>query len=75
MSASELSYSEKVMPKLAPQVHPSNHQTQSVIKNTNLYDIFQECHLNLALCLIRQTQFEDAIGCLTAVLYYNPKSI
>lgn len=42
---------------------------------TNIHDILQECHVNLALCLIRQGLFEDAIGCLTALLHYAPQNV
>jgi tetratricopeptide (TPR) repeat protein len=39
---------------------------------TNIYEAFLECHINLALCLIRLAHFEDSISCLTSVLHYAP---
>lgn len=39
---------------------------------TNVYDAFLECHINLALCMIRLAHFEDAVHCLTSVLHYAP---
>ena len=39
---------------------------------TNIYEVFLECHVNLALCLIRLAHFEDAISCLTSLLHYAP---
>lgn len=42
---------------------------------TNLYDAFLECHLNLALCLIRLAHFEEATSCLNAVIEYAPLNI
>ena len=50
-------------------------QVHKVICSTNIYQIFQECHLNLALCLIRQTRFEDGIACLTSLLHYAPDNL
>lgn len=39
---------------------------------TNIYDTFLECHVNLALCLIRLAHFEEAVSCLTSILHYAP---
>lgn len=67
----QLSFSAASEEHLQP-VAPSNHQTPSILETTNILEIFEECHLNLALCLIRQSLFEDAIGSLTAILHYDP---
>lgn len=34
--------------------------------------IYRECHVNLALCEIKLTNFESAVEVLSAVLYYEP---
>jgi tetratricopeptide (TPR) repeat protein len=34
--------------------------------------MFQECHLNLALCLQKQKHFDKAVACLTSLLHYSP---
>lgn len=39
---------------------------------TNIYETILECHVNLALCLIRLAHFEDAVSCLTSVIHYAP---
>lgn len=39
--------------------------------NSNIYKIFQECHLNLALTLANQNLHSDSIACLTSLLRYD----
>ena len=38
------------------------------LETTNLFETILECHINYALCLLRLSQFEEAISCLTSVL-------
>mmetsp|Transcript_54709 Transcript_54709/g.75170 ORF Transcript_54709/g.75170 Transcript_54709/m.75170 type:complete len:113 (+) Transcript_54709:370-708(+) len=40
------------------------------LSNTNMFEIFLECHLNLGLCHIKLKSYEIAIGCFTSLLLY-----
>lgn len=42
--------------------------------STNIFDIYKEIHLNLALCHIRLHNYESAISLLTSLLHYEPSN-
>ena len=46
----------------------------SLKDSTNAYDLLLECHINVALCQIRQSLFLHAIVTLTTILQFARRS-
>ena len=46
----------------------------SIKENTNAFELLLECHMNMALCQIRQNLFLRAILTLSTVLQYSRKN-
>ena len=47
----------------------------SLKEGSNMYEAFLECHMNVALCQIRQRLFLHAVITLTTILQYSRKNI
>ena len=47
----------------------------SLKEGSNMYETFLECHMNVALCQIRQRLFLHAVITLTTILQYSRKNI
>eukprot|EP00347_Sterkiella_histriomuscorum_P021475 403333850 len=53
------------------QTLKARFQNEDFLMTTNILLIYREAHVNKALCLIKQRLYEEAIECLSQILYYD----